>query len=188
MVNYKWSFIKGQSLKGHGDPLHDDEGVDMESEIETEDSSTASLGFQPTTEGGVAYEHDHTPSETHTSDNSKHVPVKLATPTFVLEDLPTILSRSLPPSEPSQSPTDHEEEEEEEPKGNELHPQPWQSVVTPFQRTSIEQVHCTYGIQIYMYMYTVCVYKKMCALHFKCTCTCKLSLMGTKFIYSFWAV
>ena len=46
VVNYRWYFLKG--LPERRDPLHDDEGVDMQSECETDsiEGSSSSLGLQ----------------------------------------------------------------------------------------------------------------------------------------------
>ena len=52
-VRYTWSFLKKPPVRR--DPLHDDEGVDMESECESdslEESSTTSLQQQQQEEGG----------------------------------------------------------------------------------------------------------------------------------------
>uniref|UniRef100_A0A1X7TBB6 MSP domain-containing protein n=1 Tax=Amphimedon queenslandica TaxID=400682 RepID=A0A1X7TBB6_AMPQE len=55
VVNYRWYFLKGAPTRR--DPLHDDEGVDMQSEIETDSiegsSSSIDEQQQPEGEGGA---------------------------------------------------------------------------------------------------------------------------------------
>lgn len=175
-IRYTWSFLKKPPVRR--DPLHDDEGVDMQSECETdsleeeEDTSTTSLHQQeeeeeeessktsPAKEGellspdklltdnvGVtiniisASSDRHSPSTQHEEQMEQlHLPPTL--PLLVEEEnenLPYVLSHSLPPSEPSES-TVPEEEQSYEGDVAVTGPQPWEMVSDPFQPISIDQV------------------------------------------------
>lgn len=151
-VKYDWSFLKG--FPKRRDPLHDDEGVDMQSEIETDslDGSTSSYQQEEQTNGLplLPPSNTDTPGDIPSSHDEErdHTPhlkgsVRLTTPSMELiqiaaNDLPNTLSYSCAPSEPSESTIEEEEKEEER------QVQPWETVSDPFQPMRIEQVRIQY--------------------------------------------
>ncbi len=156
VVQYNWSFLKRPPIR-RIDPIHDDEGVDMQSDVcdtdslegEQEDSTNESIVQEDGGMGGVTVTitspspvKDYKDEREFGEDNFRR-----ASNDVMIEGL----SQSLPPSEhgsdtptsisdtPSTVSTNGEFENKEMKTKNEIK-NPWQEVDDPFVPIAIEQV------------------------------------------------
>ena len=155
-VHYVWSFLKRPPVY-QKDPVHDDEGVDMQSECEIDslEGSTISLESQqqqaPPTPKAAPVDDVRieitSPSlqgqslqsgEEERERDVQHVGEEEVLPTMMedQDNREAVLTESLPPSEHSESTVQSEIE-----ISKEIRHQPWETATDPFVPIGIEQVH-----------------------------------------------
>ena len=157
-VHYVWSFLKRPPVY-QKDPVHDDEGVDMQSECEIDslEGSTTSLGSQqqqaapPTTEAApvgddvrieitsASLQGQSLQSGEEESERDVHrVGEEEILPTMIEDEdvREPVFAESLPPSEHSESIVQSEIE-----ISKDTGRQPWETATDPFVPIGIEQVH-----------------------------------------------
>lgn len=142
-VHYSWSFLKRPPVK-RIDPVHDDEGVDMPSDVCETDSLEEGEGSTPSIDEpmGAVTVTITSPSPIKDPNIKKIAENEIGDN----DDLPLALSQSLPPSESSSEsslPTASQDEEQQEDTKSNLRPRkkdPWELIDDPFVPIGIEQV------------------------------------------------
>lgn len=160
-VHYVWSFLKRPPVY-QKDPVHDDEGVDMQSECEIDslEGSTISLGSQqqqaaPTPEAAPfddvrievtspSLQGQSLQSEEESERDVQHVEEEEMLPTMMedQDNREAVLTESLPPSEHSESTVQSEIEISKETRH-----QLWETTTDLFVPIGIEQVHSIPGVR-----------------------------------------